>query len=112
MTDITDNITDLIYRIEDEADLDFVSDVLRDHRNTLQERSTRKLMASVVEGETRVRIKETARLKPRYILGATGTVAEKRISKIGVRLDVDIPDPYGKWAGRIAVIPAHDLEVI
>lgn len=53
-----------------------------------------------LEPEDRVKITLTPNMRPRYLNGATGTVVEKRITKVVVRLDDDIDDPYGKWAGR------------
>jgi hypothetical protein len=77
----------------------------------------RDIMAEVVERSgntpgTKVRIKDDAPLKPRYIRGATGEVVGKRINKLSIQMDDDIDDPYGKWAGRIGIISAQHVEVV
>lgn len=65
-------------------------------------REAQQLFANL-EVEDRVRV-NAPHLKPRYLNGATGTVVEKRITKITVQFDDDIDDPYGKWAGKKAVL--------
>jgi len=113
-----DQIIDQIYQIEDTSDLDALFDAIRKRRKQLEERDTRKLMNRLVERNgdtpgTRVRIRADARLKPRYILGGEGEVVTVRITKVSVLMDGNtFNDQYGKWAGRIAIVPAHDLEVV
>jgi hypothetical protein len=61
---------------------------------------------------TRVRIKESARIKPLYLKGATGEVVAKRTSKVTIKLDTDIDDPYGKWAGHRCILDPGWLEIV
>lgn len=63
------------------------------------------------EGD-RVRIRLDARIKPRYILGAKGTIVSKGVSRVTVEFDPDIDDPYGKWAGRRAVLDPGTIELV
>jgi hypothetical protein len=75
-----------------------------------RERQAREKFLTLGIGD-RVRVNAPS-LRPRYLNGATGTITEKRITKVSVRLDDDIEDPYGKWAGRTAVVPTGMLEPI
>jgi hypothetical protein len=59
------------------------------------------------EGD-RVRVCNVGR--PQYINGATGTIKEKRVTKITVQLDDDIYDPYGKWAGKGCILSPSQIE--
>lgn len=62
--------------------------------------------------EDRVRIKEDALINPNYLRGASATVTAKRTTKITVRFDDDINDPYGKWAGQHCILTPMHIEKI
>jgi hypothetical protein len=46
------------------------------------------------------RIQIAGNIRPRYLIGATGTVVSKLEVNVVVLMDNDINDPYGKFAGR------------
>ena len=66
--------------------------------------------ASLREGD-RVRV-NAPNIKPRYIHGATGILVEKRVTKVTVRFDDDINDPYDKWAGARCILSPTMVEKI
>jgi hypothetical protein len=112
-----DSIIDLIHSGEVDDNMDEIAREVKARQAFLRDQDNRRMMAELRERNgdtpgTRVRIRHDAPLKPRYILGATGEVVAKRISKISVRMDNDIHDPYHKWAGRIGIIDAAHLEII
>ena len=99
--------------------VDAISDGdLDDHLNDIVDAITerRKVLSAItfamLEAGSRVRIRQDANMKPHYLKGALGRIEEKRITKISVRFDRDIHDPYHKWAGRIAIVRPEWLEVV
>jgi hypothetical protein len=104
------DIIDLIDSIESGAyddDLDGITLAVVERQRALA-----RMNAQSYQPKDRVRVSLSANLRPRYILGAVGTVEEVRISKVVVRFDSDINDPYGKFAGNRIAVPANALERI
>lgn len=75
----------------------------------------RKLMGHQLFAELQVGDKVRMTGGKQYLIGAVGTVVDKKVSKITVEFPEDMPfehDPYGKWAGHRAVCPPSILEKV
>lgn len=51
-------------------------------------------------------------IKPRYLVGAMATVEEKHITKVTIRFDDNINDPYQKWAGNRCLVSPSAIEKV
>lgn len=108
MIDESEDRLTVVYMIrggQADDDLDAVTEAVRWRKQVLASR-----LFDSLEREDRVQIVST--IKPRYLAGAKATVVEKRVSKITIRFDDDIDDPYGKWAGKNCVLSPGMVEKI
>lgn len=100
----TREIFDAITNGDADDDLNMVLVAVKQRKEYLATRNFHQL-----EVGDRVTIKQGT-IKPRYLDLAKATIVEKRISRITIRFDDDILDPYGKWAGKTAVVGAGMIE--
>lgn len=78
----------------------------------VEQRRTARAQHLFAELNVDDRVKVNTSCPKRYLIGATGTVVAKRITKITILFDNDIHDPYGKWAGQRCIMPPTMLEKI
>jgi hypothetical protein len=109
MTDIIDDIQNGMY----DHDLDGIEDAVRDRMKYVSTRLFYELVSEQEDPEnpSRIRLKNSSRIKG-YMRGYEGTVVEKRVSKIVIRFDDDIVDPYNKWAGKQCIISPTAIDLI
>lgn len=107
MADHFDNITDLMQNGELDPWLDDIMAECRERKQVL----SRMTFANLRKDDT---IRITGNFKPRYLVGATATVEEKRVTKVVIRFpeDMDGHDPYGKYAGKRWVFPTSVIEKV
>lgn len=101
--DIIDNIRNGMH----DDELDTIVEAVRRRRKRMGQETY-----DLLEVGDSVCIRMDAPIKPKYILGATGEVTEKRVSRIAVRFDSAIHDPYGKWAGKTGIMQPEWLKAI
>lgn len=109
MTEITE------YTVVDIVDIiaaGSVDDYLDEIVGVIDERKRRLASDLFYELKIKDRVRVKAPLRPRYLEGALGTVVDKRVTKITVQFDDDIHDPYGKWAGKRAVLSPSQVEKV
>lgn len=103
---VTDlSVVSLIKGGKADDDLDAVMEAVHWRKRVLASR-----LFDDLEPDDRVRVIDN--IKPRYLAGATATVVAKRVSKVTIRFDDDIHDPYNKWAGRNCILSPGMIEKV